>query len=587
MINGGNAFTMTEDAKCKVLVVENNKTVLKLLCHHLEAEGCTVTTAPDGLAALLQLDNSIPDIVFTDIIMPKVSGDQLCRIIRNDSRLKDLFIAVHSSTSLEDNRNILDLDADIYIAKGPNHGLKEHVHHVLKQYKKGIRRNLATIGGEMLHPREITRELLLARKHSQAIFDNIAEAVLEMDCQGKIIQVNLATEKLLQRETMAILSRKFTSFLEGSEKQGVIDWIENGIKAGVKLFSSSYDDPLIVNNRKILLNLVAIKEYDNYFIIGILQDITSQKNTEEKLARTLDELYAVADTIDYGIVFMDENLKTRIVNQAYRDLWHIPESVTDSRPSLRELIEYIRDTSDLYNCLPSEMDAYIDQRVSEAKRGAISPTEIRRKDGKVLQYQCVVLQDGGRLLTYYDITNLKNTEKKLEEVLEKVSNLANHDPLTELPNLRLAQERLYSALALAKRKGWMAAIMFIDLDGFKEVNDSHGHGIGDKVLKVVADRLQSGLRKSDTVARIGGDEFLVIQNEVPHRFAVANVAEKIVKSVSEPIVIDGMEITIGASIGIAIYPENGEDSRVLMKKADDAMYYTKRIGKNNYTFTPN
>jgi diguanylate cyclase (GGDEF)-like protein len=94
------------------------------------------------------------------------------------------------------------------------------------------------------------------------------------------------------------------------------------------------------------------------------------------------------------------------------------------------------------------------------------------------------------------------------------------------------------------------------------------------------------LRQADTVARIGGDEFLVIQTEVPHRLAVAKVAEKIVSSMSRPIIIDQIEIKIGASIGISVYPENGEDSRILMKKADDAMYYTKRIGKNNYTFSP-
>ena len=104
---------------------------------------------------------------------------------------------------------------------------------------------------------------------------------------------------------------------------------------------------------------------------------------------------------------------------------------------------------------------------------------------------------------------------------------------------------------------------------------------------MVAERLVESLREADTVARIGGDEFLVIQTEVPHRFAAANVAEKIVKNISETFLVDNIEINIGASIGIAVYPENGHESRVLMKKADDAMYYTKRIGKNNYTFTPN
>jgi len=576
---------MLEKPIYKVLVVENNPTILKLICHHLEAHGCEVTTAVDGLEALLSMDKSIPDILLTDIIMPKVSGDQLCSIIRKDAQLKNLFIAVHSSTSLEDNGKILDLDADIYIAKGPVVNIKKHVSHVLDQFQKGIRRNKQTVGCESLYPREITRELLLARKHYQAIFNSVAEAVIEMDTTGQIVQANRATEKLLQRKAKNILSHNFTDFLSGDDTEKVALWISKKKSKSSMTFSSSYENPLFINNKKILLNLVAIKEADGFFIIGILQDITLQKNTEEKLAQTLSEFNAIIDNIDYGVLFMDADLNSRVVNQAYRDLWNIPESITDTNPSMKELIEYNRDRG-LYDCPPAEMDAYLEKRLDEVRSGEMQTADLRRLDGKVLQYQCVVLPDGGRLLTYYDITDLKNTEEKLEEALEKVSNLANHDPLTALPNLRLARERLHSAISLSKRKGWMAAIMFIDLDGFKQVNDSHGHDIGDKVLKMVADRLLASLRESDTVARIGGDEFLVIQTEVPHRFAAANVAEKIVKRISDPFLLEDIQVEIGASIGIAVYPENGEDIRVLMKKADDAMYYTKRIGKNNYTFTP-
>ncbi len=570
----------------KVLVVENNPTILKLISHHLQAEGCQVTTALDGLAALVELDIEVPDILFTDIIMPKVSGDQLCNIVRKDRKLKDLFIAVHSSTSLEDNRQILDLDADVYIAKGPSVNLREHVLHVLDQYKKGIRRDQKTIGGEKLYPREITKELLLARKHYQAIFDNVAEAIVELDCSGQIVQANQATQLLLQKDTIEILSSNFLDYIEGVEKQEIEEWIAEIQNEGSTNFKSSYENPLQVNDRNILLNLVAIKESDDFFVIGILQDITQQKITEAKLAKTLNEFNAVTDTIDYGILLMDSDLKARIVNQALRELYNLPVEFTDKQPTMKEIMEYCASTG-VYDVEPQDFPNYVEKRIAAVKKGAIPPMELKRGDGVVLQYQCVVLPDNGRLLTYYDITSLKNTEEKLEEALEKVSKLANHDPLTGLPNLRLARERLLSAISLSKRKGWMAAIMFIDLDGFKEVNDSHGHDIGDKVLQVVAERLVESLREADTVARIGGDEFLVIQTEVPHRFAAANVAEKIVKNISSPLFVDNIEINIGASIGIAVYPENGQESRVLMKKADDAMYYTKRIGKNNYTFTPN
>ncbi len=568
-----------------VLVVENNPTILKLILHHLEMEGCEVLTAIDGLIALNILYKRIPDILFTDIIMPKVSGDQLCRIIRRNDQLKDLYIAVHSSTTLEDHQQILDIDADVYIAKGPKANLKNHVRHVLEQYKKGIRRAQEVIGADSLFPREITRELLLARKHYQAIFNNVAEAVVELDETGQIIQANKATQKLLEKDTLSLLSSNFADFITGPKKDDIANWINRVNEDESTRYSSSYENPLEVNNRKILLNMVSVNEQDKLFIIVILQDITHQKETEAKLAKTLLEFNAVIDTIDYGVLLMDSDLRARIVNQAFRDMWEIPEELSSSSPTMRELMEHTKHNY-LFDSQEISFDEYIDRRTEAVLKGATGPTELRKKNGQVLLYQCVVLPDNGRMLTYFDITGLKRTEEKLAEALEKVSNLANHDPLTGLPNLRLASERLLRAISMAKRKSMKAAIMFIDLDGFKDVNDSHGHAIGNKLLRMVADRLVSSLRETDTVARIGGDEFLVIQTEVNHRFAAANVAEKIVGKIAEPFLLEGKEIIIGASIGISIFPEHGKDSRTLIKKADDAMYHTKRIGKNNYTFTP-
>jgi len=572
---------------CNVLVVENNPTIVKLISHHLENEGCQVRTAVNGLEALLKIDEEIPDLIFTDIIMPKVSGDQLCTIIRRDSRLKDIFLAVHSSTSLEDNHQILDLDADVYIAKGPQSNLKDHIFSTLEQYRKGIRRNQAIMGENTLHPREITRELLLSRKHYHAIFNNVAEAVVEMDINGKIVQANMATQKLLRRSLRQILSASFTDFLDPQERGEVVAWFDKITSSQPPChdtFNSSYQEPLVINKRRILLKMMAILEASDSFIIGILQDITQQKNTEDRLAQTLGEFNAVVESIDHGIVLMNEELKVCLVNQAFRDLWEIPASFTDTMPGLTELMEYCY--KGVHPIQPKTLDDYIDTRMEQIRAGDIPPTELELSNGKALQFQCVVLPDKGRLLTYYDITGLKRTEKELAQALEKVSNLANHDPLTGLANLRLARERLFGALSLAKRKDWKTAVMFLDLDGFKAINDTYGHDFGDEVLKKVAARMVDSLRQSDTVARIGGDEFLVILSEVSHRLTAANVAEKIIAEVSTPIAIDDRNITIGVSIGIAIYPDNGEDSRALMKKADDAMYYTKRIGKNSYTFTP-
>ena len=222
-------------------------------------------------------------------------------------------------------------------------------------------------------------------------------------------------------------------------------------------------------------------------------------------------------------------------------MWGMPDELFDRNPTFRDLINFNR-YNGVYDVPEEEFDEYVDSRVAAIRNGGSGPGEFRRKDGIVYQYQCVVLPDNGRMLTYFDITRHKNTEAELARALEKVSDLANRDALTGLPNLRFFQERLLSTLSMSKRKGWKAAVMFIDLDGFKNVNDSFGHEAGDKILKMVAQRLLKTVRKADTVARIGGDEFLIIQTEVNDKAAAAHVAGKIVQQLAAPFDLDGNEI---------------------------------------------
>jgi diguanylate cyclase (GGDEF)-like protein len=173
--------------------------------------------------------------------------------------------------------------------------------------------------------------------------------------------------------------------------------------------------------------------------------------------------------------------------------------------------------------------------------------------------------------------------KKAEE---KIQHLANHDALTGLPSLRLGKDRLASAIANARRHKKKAAVMFIDLDGFKAVNDTLGHDVGDEVLKDVSERLLKSVREVDTVARIGGDEFTVVLTEIKTKEDAAVVAKKIIGNVSEPFVVGGggAQTNIGASIGIAIFPDHGSSAEELVHRGDQAMYTVKREGKNNYAF---
>jgi len=166
------------------------------------------------------------------------------------------------------------------------------------------------------------------------------------------------------------------------------------------------------------------------------------------------------------------------------------------------------------------------------------------------------------------------------EAKEAIRNLAFHDPLTGLPNRLLFKDRLALAISNGDRNARKVAVLFLDLDRFKHINDTFGHDTGDLLLKATAQRLTAILRKSDTIARMGGDEFLLVLPEMAASNCADVVAEKILRAFSEPFTLNGHKISVTTSIGIAVYPHDGKDIETLLKMADMAMYEAKKAGRN-------
>ena len=167
---------------------------------------------------------------------------------------------------------------------------------------------------------------------------------------------------------------------------------------------------------------------------------------------------------------------------------------------------------------------------------------------------------------------------------EQLHHMANYDPLTNLPNRYLFMTLAEQILSFSKRKNSKAVISFLDLDGFKQVNDVYGHEIGDNILKQVADRLEKQLRQSDAIARIGGDEFVVVFSDIDMISDAQQLFDRILKALEEPFVVNGHLITIGASIGASLYPDHGEEVEMLVRHADAAMYRSKANGRNQITY---
>ena len=207
---------------------------------------------------------------------------------------------------------------------------------------------------------------------------------------------------------------------------------------------------------------------------------------------------------------------------------------------------------------------------------------LRRADGErrwVELFLAPVRSESGAVTHFVGVLNDVTYRKDAEA---RLNHLANHDPLTGLPNRNLLHDRL--AHAIARRREGMAAVLFLDLDRFKLINDSYGHDVGDELLKAVAARLSACLRGEDTVARLGGDEFVVLLEDLPGIDAAASIAGKIAARLAEPLSVGGRELPLAASIGIALYPRDGRVPQDLLKNADTAMYRAKEAGRGGFCF---
>ena len=194
----------------------------------------------------------------------------------------------------------------------------------------------------------------------------------------------------------------------------------------------------------------------------------------------------------------------------------------------------------------------------------------------VLEIRGVPLDGGGFVTTYLDVTEQRRTQAL-------VAHMAYHDALTNLPNRALLLDRLQHVLARVHR-GEVAALLYLDLDGFKPVNDEFGHATGDTVLKAVSDRLRDVVRETDTVARLGGDEFVVLQVGIKNLMDSALLARRVLASLAAPYSIADRTLVIGANIGIAMAPDDGQDSDQLLRNADAALYQCKASGRGKFSF---
>lgn len=321
--------------------------------------------------------------------------------------------------------------------------------------------------------------------------------------------------------------------------------------------------------------------------IAQVQDITARINAETVLAQANSLREAIMNAAPYSIIATDpEGLITSINPAAERMLWYSREDLVGKKSPqiIHDNAEIISRAQELSSKYSQTIEPGFEVFVHESRAGLADEHEWTyvRKDGSRFPVQLTVtaLRDSNRtIIGFLGIAHDITQRKRREEYTKHIS---LHDELTGLPNRTLLNDRLNVAIETAKRNHKKVGVMMLDLDHFKRINDTLGHHIGDEVLKNVAHRISTNLRRSDTAARMGGDEFIVITPEMNDAKNSDLIASTLVKAISAPILIGPHELTITPSIGVSCYPEDGEDIHSLIKHADAAMYQAKAAGRFRY-----
>lgn len=291
----------------------------------------------------------------------------------------------------------------------------------------------------------------------------------------------------------------------------------------------------------------------------------------EELTRNYE---MILDAAANGICGVNEEQRISFANPAALKMLGYEADEVFERP-YREIFKASKPGTDDFevDCCPFFQEG--------APKEAFHYDELRflRKDGTSFPVDCrstpIIENDwlAGAVLVFQDVT-------ERQQAAEIIRYMANHDSLTSLPNRNFCNKRLPQAISLAKRQGRIICLLFIDLDRFKPINDNYGHAVGDKVLLQVAHRLKKMLRASDSVCRLGGDEFVILLESTDSVEGAMYVAERTIEILNEPMLVEGHRCSIGASIGISIFPEDCEDANTMLQHADIAMYEAKKKGRN-------
>lgn len=419
---------------------------------------------------------------------------------------------------------------------------------------------------------EASNELQAERDFAKAVMDTVGALVVVMDSTGVIVQYNRACEQATGYTFEEVQGRYVWDFLLLPDEREQVKQVFQELKSSP--ISNQFENYwLSKDGRELLISWsnTAILNEQGALVYGIGTgiDITERKKAESAIRK----LSSAVDQTANGIIIVDQQGIMEYVNPAYVEICGLSQEDLIGKPP------NFLGTIDNHN--PEQARIWDHMLAGDNWRGELQQ---RDKNGRHRWMSVTVspIRNPKSHTTHFailieDITKLKHAHENLER-------LASYDTLTGLPNRRLFRDRLEHAIKMVHRNSQQLALLYLDLDNFKKVNDSLGHDVGDILLCEVAKRLLSCVRAADTVARLGGDEFVILLQALPNKFNVSLLARKILQCIKEPILAANQEVVITCSIGITLAPNDSTDSGTLLRNADLAMYRSKNRGRDCYEY---
>lgn len=558
--------------RSRILIVDDHPLNIETLRALLKRD-YDVSSAASGPEALAVLADGIkPDLILLDVMMPAMDGYQVCAEIKRSPEFRDVpIIFVTAKTDAESETRALSVGAVDFVTKPISASvvrarIKLHLdlieqRHALEVLNRQLSLSLSRI--RLSESRLKVLSTAIEQSPAAVMITNAAAAIEYVNPRFTIDSGYTAAE-VLGKDPHLLASgltrpdtfeQMWTSLREGSPWSGEL---LNRRKSGELYWEEAHMAPVRDADGK------------TTHFISVTLDITARKRLEQDLRASEEKFRTFVESANDIIYTIDLNGRLQYISPNWGELMGYKDGTTpgedyarhihpDDLPVLRAFFDSIT----LTRSKKSGVEYRVRHATGDWRWHTSNASPLFNASGELV----------GTLGIARDINERRETE-------ERIRHMAHFDALTDLPNRTLFEDRLQQALQLARRAHNKLALMYIDLDRFKPINDTHGHATGDLVLQEVARRMSAMVRSSDTIARIGGDEFVALLPFIEDADAALRVAEKMRAEVEQPITVGELVLGLSCSIGIALYPEHGTSLIELSRHADIAMYEAKKAGRN-------